>query len=111
MAQSNESVKGNHYYTQCEYKTTLKYYIKQHVESEHVGIFYNCDGCGYKAKTKTYSFYNCDSCGYKATQKHYFYNCDGCGYKATQKHILKLHLESKHEGICYSCEQCGYKAK
>ena len=70
MAQSNESVKGNHYCTQCEYKTTLKYYIKQHVESEHVGIFYNCDGCGYKAKTKTYSFYNCDGNGYKATQKH-----------------------------------------
>jgi len=37
--------------------------------------------------------------------------CDQCEYKAKTKYLLRVHKESKHEGIRYKCELCDYSAK
>ena len=36
-----------------------------------------------------------------------FFFCDKCDYSASRKALLKLHKESKHEGIKYPCDQCS----
>ena len=33
-----------------------------------------------------------------------------CGYSVPEDSLLKIHIESKHEGVQYSCKQCDYKA-
>ena len=39
------------------------------------------------------------------------YPCDQCDYAASMAKDLKRHKESKHEGIRYPCDQCDYAAK
>ena len=29
--------------------------------------------------------------------------CNQCKYKTPRKGDLKIHIKSKHEGVCYSC--------
>ena len=36
--------------------------------------------------------------------------CNQCKYKTPRKGDLKIHIQSKHEGVCYSCNKCEYKA-
>ena len=39
------------------------------------------------------------------------HNCDQCDDQAEQqKNTLKLHKESKHEGVSYSCDKCDFQA-
>ena len=37
--------------------------------------------------------------------------CDKCEYKTKTNYLLRVHKESKHEGIRYNCELCDYSAK
>ena len=37
--------------------------------------------------------------------------CDQCGYKASRRSNLKRHDESSHEGVCYMCDQCNVNIK
>ena len=66
--------------------------------------------------------YGCDQCGYKATPRGHLRmhkqsrhegvrcNCDQCDYESTNQWSLKKTKESKHEGVRYGCDQCYYKA-
>jgi len=38
------------------------------------------------------------------------YPCNQCEYQATQQTHLVFHIQSKHEGIRYPCNQCDFKA-
>ena len=38
------------------------------------------------------------------------YECNHCQNKFTTKPGLKLHIESKHEGVKFACMQCEYQA-
>ena len=38
------------------------------------------------------------------------YSCEQCDYEATMKANLLRHLKSKHEEVKYPCNQCDYKA-
>ena len=85
--------------------------IKLHIESQHEGVYYNCDQCNYTAKQKNQLsnmwnpiMDNCDQCSsYKAMKKWYLKLHE-------RKDKLKMHIESKHDGVFYNCDQCGYKA-
>ena len=67
--------------------------------------------------------YSCGECLYKAKNRYNLriheeskhegvcYSCDHCGYRAKWKKNLKQHVESQHEGVRYSCVQCDYRAK
>jgi len=41
----------------------------------------------------------------------YQHFCSLCDFRAKKSYHLKLHIQSKHEGILYSCDQCDYQAK
>ena len=39
--------------------------------------------------------------------------CEKCDYQSALKQSLKLHIQSKHDGIgyaCGECDQCSYRA-
>ena len=38
------------------------------------------------------------------------YKCEQCHHVATKKLSLKLHVQSKHEGLRFPCDHCDYKA-
>merc|ERR1712189_23215 len=66
--------------------------------------------------------YKCQDCDYSATQKGHIkihvqskhegikYPCHQCDYQATRSSSLQRHIESIHEGIKYPCQQCDYQA-
>ena len=37
------------------------------------------------------------------------FECDQCDSKYKQKKHLKIHIQSKHEGVKYACNQCEYQ--
>ena len=39
-----------------------------------------------------------------------FYGCDKCEYKSCTNSILKNLIDFKHKGISYDCNECDYKA-
>ena len=63
----------------------------------------------------------CDKCDYKTKTNYQLkvhreskhegirYNCELCDYSAKKKEQVKLHNEAKHEGIKYSCNKCDYQ--
>merc|ERR1719300_2303520 len=66
--------------------------------------------------------YKCQYCNYRALNsanlkvhvqtKHegIKYPCHQCDYQATQSINLERHIKSVHEGIKYPCQQCDYQA-
>ena len=38
------------------------------------------------------------------------YKCQHCNYRAINSGNLKVHVQTKHEGIKYPCQQCDYQA-
>ena len=67
---------------------------------------YICSDCG-----KGFAFRN--SLQRHQKSKHEegdIYSCNRCEYKATQPGNLKIHQQSKHEGVRYFCDQCEYQA-
>jgi len=117
----------------CDYKTTLKTNLRQHVNSFHE---YNCHLCDYKATGKvslrqhmqsvhesyTHFIHICELCNFKSIRKDNLrqhvqcvhdgvkYNCELCEYKTTVKGNLQRHVKSVHDGVKYNCELCDYKA-
>ena len=64
-------------------------------------VYYNCDKCGYKSKSKQELKSHVDS-----DHEGIFYNCEQCGYKSKWRQELKRVVESKQKGIFYYCEGC-----
>ena len=68
------------------------------------------------------TWFDCDQSEHKANHKDSLrlhkqskhegikYNCDQWEYKATTKSNLRVHTLSKHAGIKFDCEQFEYKA-
>ena len=46
---------------------------------------------------------------YLPPDSHYF-KCDDCDYVSNKKISLKVHVQSKHEGVRYPCDLCDYQA-
>ena len=38
------------------------------------------------------------------------YACNQCDYQVAKQDNLKIHIQSKHEGVKYACNQCDYQA-
>ena len=71
---------------------------------------------------KQKSKYSCSQCDYQAATKSGVkihiqskhegikYPCNHCDYQATERGNLQKHIQYKHEGIKYPCTQCDYQA-
>ena len=119
---------------ECDFKGTAKASLQKHVNSNHP-LVYPCDYCEYQAATKMVlhkhilcdhedKSYKCEKCDYQTVEKkklvnhmpkhdkqlittlHKKYYCDQCEYQSTTRNSLKIHIESKHEGIKYPCSHC-----
>ena len=115
----------------CDYKALIPSTLKQHTESVHKGVKYQCPICGLKVSTvsmfehkrkhKGVSF-PCKSCGkeYKSrgglnkhieTHKGKVYNCNICQYSSVHKDKLTRHIKSHKDPHYILCKMCDFKAK
>ena len=94
-----------HHCDYCEYQSTKKGYLRQHIQAIHEGITYPCNQCDYKATQQTNLKTHINS-----QHEGLIYPCIQCDFKGSTKNILKIHIQSKHEGIRYPCIQCEYQA-
>ena len=119
----------------CEFTTTYKSYLKDHIESCHTTAKYvTCDLCGttvkdnqgkglhqhMKLKHTIQEMVQCGECGKdfkkcnfkKHVQKVHGerkYACHLCSYKAQSKYNLKLHISKSHLGLKeIPKEKCQY---
>jgi len=125
------------YNADCTYQARRKEQIKEHIMTVHENIRYPCDKCEYTATQRGQIKFHVETVhegkGYKCkeinckyialkkdtleehirkvhiNEKVRFY-CDQCDFTSTVKAKIKLHIDSKHEGIVYACEECDYKA-
>ena len=89
---------------QCDYKTTQKCNLRNHLESIHEGTEYACKQCNFR----------CNFLGNlkkHVQNKHedHRYFCTQCEYQAKNQGTLKRHVQSVHEGVKYACSQCDYQ--
>ena len=86
-------------------RATQKSQLKQHVQSTHERITYECIYCDYKGKIKAYLQLHKKRKHYKPEQL-----CQHCDYKTGTKQTLKQHVDSKHKLIKFPCEHCEYRS-
>ena len=89
---------------QCNYISTQKHHLKQHLEAKHEGIKYPCPQCDYQASTV-------GNLRQHMQNKHegIKFACHECNYKATLSANLQKHIKALHEGAKYSCQQCDFQ--
>ena len=78
----------------CNYMTTRKSQLLQHVQSQHEGVIYSCDNCYYNAKWKGDLRKHV-----KSVHDGVKHSCDQCDYKTSWKSDIRKHVQSIHDGI------------
>jgi len=92
---------------QCEYTTTRKLTLNEHIKVKHEGATpksYPCDQC---EKVFAGSFYLNIHIQSVHEGKKYF--CEQCGFTASNPYTLREHTISIHEGNLFECTQCDHK--
>ena len=120
----------------CEYQCKRKGYLKQHIDSMHLGITHKCNQCehvsprlsvlqkhqerkhtGIKKLGRTNK---CDQCDLvlatlPALKSHTLIKhlgntqvCDQCDLVLNSTRTLKIHKETKH-GTAFTCTECNYQ--
>ena len=117
---------------QCSYKSSKPRNLHKHLISKHdfkkaTEVTINQSITSVKDENLIFSKedksnYNCDKCNYAGSKrldlklhiqsKHegLLVNCDYCSYKAISKQRLKSHITEKHAGMMFSCDHCEVKA-
>ena len=95
----------------CNYSTARSDYLKFHIESVHDGIIYKCEYCpsytAYKRKRAL-----TEHILHKHSKTLFTCSDQECKFETQYKQTLKMHTESKHEGVVrYKCDSmnCSYK--
>ena len=95
----------------CNYSTARSDYLKFHIESVHDGIIYKCEYCpsytAYKRKRAL-----TEHILHKHSKTRFTCSDQECKFETQYKQTLKMHTESKHEGVVrYKCDSmnCSYK--
>ena len=75
-----------------------KGYLKEHLESKHLGMKYSCHECELEARSK-------QQLRRHVEKKHLgiTYRCDECDYQTRAKEDLGVHVKVKHLGFKYTC--------
>ena len=95
----------------CNYSTARSDYLKFHIKSVHDGIIYKCEYCpsytAYKRKRAL-----TEHILHKHSKTLFTCSDQECKFETQYKQTLKMHTESKHEGVVrYKCDSmnCSYK--
>ena len=67
----------------------------------------SCSDCGFRTSLKKKMWIH-DCTGLKKNRK---YNCDECDFGSHSTVNLRMHIESKHEGVIHRCKDCNYKTQ
>ena len=95
----------------CDYKASRSNYLRDHIESTHMGISHDCDVCGKNFKTnsilKIHKRDVHDETFKKETPRGQEKSllCDQCEYRTNNPTSLKRHIESVHLKK-YVCSEC-----
>ena len=90
----------------CEYSSSYKWNLNEHVNRVHGGFKFKCSKCDFVTKSKQYLKTH-ESIQHNGKS----FDCDECTYQATSKSNLKLHQNIKHLNKCYKCDNCKFKCK
>ena len=92
---------------QCSFSTVVAKNLTMHIERHHIKKLYKCDQCSYQGNPRSLVAH------IRNIHDNLWFNCDECDYKSSQKCSLKVHTQTKHEGIIhlYSCDQCGHQSR
>ena len=118
----------------CDYKTTKKELMRQHILTKHSEVKHRCPNCAFthyysgkvrshfqevhlKEKRRRDRPQDCFEIDCKNTQNegsceelgHNKLVCEQCDYRAFTKGTMANHIRNKHEGYLFSCNQCDFK--
>jgi len=97
----------------CEYVGTSSLFLREHVESKHLGIRYNCDQCvtsfGSKRNLNRHIKVTHGAPEDRIVRvKNKDFRCDMCTFTTLVSEELKMHMESLHLVEALECDQCGF---
>ena len=90
----------------CDYKTTIKYHMKQHRKAMHELGEFHCKLCDYVARCIINLNHHTKS---KHTEANMF--CNLCDYKTSIKRNLTNHIENIHGTKSLNCDSCPFTTK
>ena len=98
--------------TEFEFETILGRTSNQVATNNSSSSVVNDQKKQYKCQHCTYQAINSGNLKVHVQTKHegIKYPCQQCDYQATQSSSLQMHIKSKHEGVKYPCQQCDYQA-
>ncbi|KAL3276116.1 hypothetical protein HHI36_020836 [Cryptolaemus montrouzieri] len=121
----------------CDYRSSRKSIIKQHVDSVHLNLKnYQCSHCDFRTSRKGSLLFHmngvhlglknhkCSQCDYQTAEKGNLtkhikrvhlgiknYKCNQCDYQETHESNIKVHIRNVHLGDKnYKCDHCDFQA-
>ena len=87
---------------ECQKIFKQKCILARHIQSEHQGVKFACNHCGYQAT------YQGNLTKHIQSQHNGLkYVCDQCDNQYTDTNTLRKHIQSVHEGVKYGCQKCN----
>ena len=103
----------------CDYKASRSNYLREHIESVHMGIRHDCNICGKNYKTSTILKLHMQDVHEKSIHEKQLEKlereesqpgvtllCDQCEYRTEKPQLLKRHIEAVHlkKFLCSECD-------
>ncbi|XP_072379052.1 uncharacterized protein [Diabrotica undecimpunctata] len=93
---------------QCDFQTTLRRYLKEHLKAHEPPTLYKCDQCDFSSHHKQAITHH--NLKHKSIDEVKSYQCSNCSYSAKRAcdlkvHFIFMHTEAKEQ---YKCDTCSY---
>ncbi|XP_050499471.1 zinc finger protein 836-like [Diabrotica virgifera virgifera] len=93
---------------QCDFQTTLKRYLQQHLKAHEPPTLYKCDHCDFSSQFKNAITHH--NIKHKSIDEIKSHKCPDCSYVAKRACDLKVHFTFMHTEAkeIYKCDKCSY---
>jgi hypothetical protein len=85
----------------CPFSTSTAINLSRHVRTVHEGVRLSCDSCAYNASSRAKMKHH--------RQTHHEglrFPCHVCAFRGTTVSSLKRHVRTSHEGVRHPCPRC-----